>query len=230
MTNNEEYKENSSNPPQYDSIGESYIKSKEGFFTEHQDLGKEFIFDHLIDCEGKSVLDVGCGGGAEMALYRTKGFSRIVGIDPSPTMVAAARESLQDSGAEANVGSWETISYPDESFDYLIGRFSLHYVKDCDVAYREAGRVLRHGGYLMLVIPHPDADTNVVIENDIPYVRVSLYGGKVSITYPKHTLDQYFSPTFKELFEVVDTISYKSLERDDAVSERDTIAFLARRR
>ncbi len=213
---------------QYNHIGDAYIEGKEAFFKNVRDLGKEFLTEHLKNPQEKSLLDVGCGAGAELVTYRDEmHFKQVLGVDPSLTMVQAAQKVTGDT-AIAQLGDWEHLPVPDASQDYVLGRFSFHYVEKTDAPYREAARVLRSGGELILILPHPVADIRAV-ENGKEVIKTSLYGGKVVVTYPPHSMNDYLSPTFEELFELVEKREYKSLERDTDTSV-DSLVIVARKR
>lgn len=213
---------------QYNQIGNDYIAGKEAFFKESPDLGKEFLAEHLKDPEEKSLLDVGCGAGAELLTYRDKmRFKSVLGVDPSRVMVEEARKAAHDPQI-AQIGDWEHLPATDASQDYVIGRFSLHYVEGTDASYLEAARVLKPGGELLLILPHPDADM-VVEEGGKKVVKTSLFEGKVVVTYPPHAMEEYLSPTFHRLFELLEKKDYKSFERDAKVPV-DSMAIIARKR
>ena len=212
---------------QYDEIGAAYREHKGKFSSNVPDEGKEFIYAHLDSPQQKALLDVGCGGGAELDTYRSIGVRDIRGIDPSIDNVRAANEFLGESIVE--LGSWEHMPFPDASKDYLVGRFSIHYCDDLDEAYTEAARVLKDDGKLLLIIPNPAADTDIDSEDGKEYVHVSLFNGAVKVKYPRHTNEQYFSERFNQLFEIIDRKEYRHGERDDS-SDNDTIALIARKR
>jgi ubiquinone/menaquinone biosynthesis C-methylase UbiE len=215
---------------QYDQMGRKYIAAREA------DANSEiihpsvlYIRNHLKDSQGKSLVDVGCGGGEDLMAYRALGFAKAVGVDPSIVMVEAARKNLGDDTA-AQLGKWTQLPVPDASQDYLVGRLSIHYEEDLDTAYREAARVLKPGGKLILTVAHPEKAKNreIIKKGDREYVYDRVFHNQVPITYPRHEMEEYFSETFQELFELEDRIDIMK-ERAHGI-EPDQMGFIARRR
>lgn len=101
---------------------------------------------------GQRVLDVGCGTGVlarEVAL-RIGSVGRVVGIDPSPGMVAVAKQLAPS--VEWREGVAETLPFPDQSFEAVVSQFALMFFKDRDQALREMMRVLTPGGRLAVAV------------------------------------------------------------------------------
>jgi SAM-dependent methyltransferase len=89
------------------------------------------------------ALDVGCGSGEFLAAIDRRG-ARAAGVDPSPGMVALARETAP--AADVRESSWEQLPWPDGSFDVVTAVNALQFAHDTLAALAEAGRVLRTGG------------------------------------------------------------------------------------
>ena len=86
---------------------------------------------------GARVLDLGAGAGETLALLRGLGF-RAEDLDLSP------RSPLVDKGDLLHT------PYPDGSFDGVLSQCAFFLSGDLPGAYREAWRLLRPGGVLML--------------------------------------------------------------------------------
>jgi arsenite methyltransferase len=106
---------------------------------------------------GERGLDVGCGPGflaCELALAVGPA-GRIVGIDASPDMVAAARARVEREHVADRVdlalGDAAQLDFPDASFDFVVAVQVYLYVADVERAFAEATRVLRPGGRLAVV-------------------------------------------------------------------------------
>ena len=106
---------------------------------------------------GERGLDVGCGPGfLASELARDVGpTGRIVGIDSSPDMLAAARARLAREGLEDRVelaaGDAARLEFPDASFDFVVVVQVYLYVAEIEPALVEAARVLRPCGRLAVV-------------------------------------------------------------------------------
>jgi SAM-dependent methyltransferase len=90
---------------------------------------------------GEHILDLGCGDGQLTQRIAATG-ARVVGVDASPEMVAAARQR-RIAAQEANA---ETLPLADATFDAVFSNAVLHWVRDQDAMMAEVHRVLKPGG------------------------------------------------------------------------------------
>ena len=105
------------------------------------------LVSHVDVGPADTVLDVATGTGAvARELLAQKGCS-VVGVDPSPEMLAEARRRLP---AEVRLvaGDAESLPFDDDAFDAVTFAYPLRYVADPGAALRELARVLRPGGTL----------------------------------------------------------------------------------
>jgi SAM-dependent methyltransferase len=105
----------------------------------------------LLPPGANDLLDIGSGTGRLTAMCREAlPEARIVGIDPAPTMVEAAKlKFAEDPLTSFTAGVVEDLSlFGDNSFDVAITSFALHHLEldTYAVAARELFRVLRPGG------------------------------------------------------------------------------------
>jgi len=96
---------------------------------------------------GTRLLDLGCGSGGALVIGRELG-AEVAGLDASENLVAIARERLP--GARIEVGDLEQVPFPDGTFDVVLSINALQFAGDIVQALREAGRVCRPGGTVML--------------------------------------------------------------------------------
>ena len=106
---------------------------------------------------GGSVLDVGCGTGADapaMAAAVAPG-GRVVGIDASTRMVVEARRRSAAGGSpvEFRVGRAERLDLPAGRFDACRFERVLQHLTSPAAALRETARVLRPGGQVAALEP-----------------------------------------------------------------------------
>lgn len=112
-------------------------------------------FAALLDPEW-IVADLGCGTGqtsASLAPY----VGRVIAVDESNAMLAAARRRLADrENVEVRGGRLEDMPVEDGALDAAILSLVLHFVVDPSAVLAEAARALRPGGRLLVVdmVPH----------------------------------------------------------------------------
>jgi SAM-dependent methyltransferase len=110
------------------------------------------LFLELVPAPPARVLDLGCGEGRFSRDLKALGYD-VVGVDRSPTLVAAAREA--DPSLEVHEADACALPFADGSFDIVIAFMSLQDMDDMPGAVREAGRVLVDCGVLCLAVVHP---------------------------------------------------------------------------
>ena len=106
----------------------------------------------------RSLLDLGTGTGRILELYGPE-IERGLGVDLSLDMLAIARARLERANlrhCSVRQGDIYDLAMPRDSFDVVIIHQVLHYLDDCATAIREAARVLRPQGRLLVVdfAPH----------------------------------------------------------------------------
>lgn len=105
---------------------------------------------------GESVLDVGCGTGAltRMAARAVAPNGDVVGIDPSPQMIATARRNGRNvPRLQFQLAPIEQLPLESRTFDVVLSSLMLHHLpgdlKKSGLA--EVRRVLKPGGRLVIV-------------------------------------------------------------------------------
>jgi ubiquinone/menaquinone biosynthesis C-methylase UbiE len=114
---------------------------------------KEAIFALLPELAGRRLLEVGCGtGNISLALARRG--ARVVGLDVSGPMLAAAQQRVREQGFSATWirGGAGVLPFPKHSFDGVISILALDFMADRPGVLQEMVRVLRPGGFLLLAM------------------------------------------------------------------------------
>lgn len=101
------------------------------------------------------VGDLGCGTGAVSAALAPF-VARLVAVDASPSMLAAARQRLADrEDVELRSGELENLPVGDGELDAAVLYLVLHHVADPAGVLAEVARALRPGGRLLVVDMNP---------------------------------------------------------------------------
>ena len=103
------------------------------------DLGASVI-ELLAPRSGERILDLGCGDGA-LTKKLAEHECRVVGVDASPQMTAAARRL----GLDARVMDGHELRF-DHEFDAVFSNAALHWLKQPEKVIAGVWRALKPGG------------------------------------------------------------------------------------
>jgi SAM-dependent methyltransferase len=109
-------------------------------------------FLQIVPSPGRQTIDIGCGEGRLTRDLKRLGHN-VVGIDASPSLVAAARQA--DPHMHVRLADAGALPLDDQSADLAIAFMSLHDIDDMAAAVREIARILQPGGRLCVAIVHP---------------------------------------------------------------------------
>ena len=102
---------------------------------------KELILDLVAPQAGERMLDVGCGTGNHLQIFREKWCS-VTGIDSSAAMLEIARGKMGD-GVDLQLGQAEDLPFSDDEFDIVTMINALEISENPRKAIAEAVRVCR---------------------------------------------------------------------------------------
>jgi len=137
--------------------------------------------ERFVDLHDKKVLEIGCGDGRISASLAGKS-REYTAIDPDIQSIATAVKTIK--GIDFRVGSGENLEFADSSFDVVLFTLSLHH-QDPRLALKEAHRVLRPQGQLMVLEPSADGelqqffnifhDEREVLNNSLNEIKSGLF-------------------------------------------------------
>ena len=123
------------------------------------------VLDRLVQVSGRSLIDVGCGGGALARALAERGAS-VLGVEPDPVQAERNRAAPETEGVTFTEGRAEALPAADGSVDGLIFGRSLHHMPQAAMrpALAEARRVLAPGGFVYVMEPVMEGPFSAVIK------------------------------------------------------------------
>jgi SAM-dependent methyltransferase len=137
--------------PHFDDLAARYDELRP--FPERGPLVSALVREGRLP--GRRLLDIGCGTGAALAVLTRRYKVVGAGVEPSRAMLAEARRNLGWT-AVVEEGVAERLPFPDGAFDAALMRLVVQHI-DRPRAFREALRILRQGGRLLVVTTDPAA-------------------------------------------------------------------------
>lgn len=189
----------------------------------------------LGDIDGKKILEVGCGDGFFTSSISKEG-ADVIGSDIAQEMIDRAKQ--KHPGLEFRCAPAGNVSFAnDKQFDAVLMVLSLQNIEDVYGAFKEASRVIKNRGELVIVLNHPvlripqktswgwDAETATQYRRLDTYmsesrVEIDMDPGKKTdkrYTYSYHRpLQVYVKALVKSGFKIVgmeEWISHKTSEK-----------------
>ena len=160
--------------------------------------------------KGEVVLDLGSGAGFDCFLAADKVGTegKVIGVDMTPEMVEKARGNAQKGNyknVEFRLGEIEYLPVANKTIDVIISNCVINLSPDKDKVFKEAFRVLKPGGRLMV--------SDIVLTKELPIFiknNMSAYVGCISGAIIKEEyLALIKNAGFKEI-KIVDESSFPS--------------------
>ena len=109
----------------------------------------DLVADHAPD-DLQLIVDIGCGTGRFAHPLAERFDARVLGIDPSATMLESARAKTVSSRVEFRQAPGERLPLEVGCADVVFMSMMLHHLDDRALAAAECRRVLRRGGRLIV--------------------------------------------------------------------------------
>lgn len=118
-------------------------------YSDNKRMFHKIILEHG-GWEGKYVNDYACGTGEWAVYFAMTGAAKVAGFDISETAIRRGRERVHRQGLEDTVTLDEMdasdLTYPDDTFDLVIGHSAIHHVIKYPNVFEEIHRILKLGG------------------------------------------------------------------------------------
>lgn len=175
--------------------------------------------------EGDVVVDLGSGAGFDcfLASPRVGTTGRVIGVDMTPEMIEKARANAAKSGhanVEFRLGEIEHLPVADNAADMIISNCVINLSTDKAQVFREAFRVLKPGGVLMV--------SDLVLLRPLPEsVRrsVEAYAGCIAGALPK---EEYLQAIRQAGFQEVEVVGESVYPIGTSTPDASEIAVLAK--
>lgn len=195
----------------------------DGMGSEGDKLNSQIIYPALTKLlgplEGKKILDSGCGSGyftAKLAAHARE----VVGTDFSDKFIMLCKNkyiTVSNMTFEQQDVT-EKMQFGNGTFDIIISKMVLQYVKDLTMFASESFRVLKSNGHLTVVVDHPFHAQFYFAQKlagagTTKYKKLSHYfdrseqlkrslWGKADLTWYPKTVSDYITPFLTAGFEL----------------------------
>ena len=143
--------------------GEEGIETIQNMNENHRPIS-EFAFECINVCENDRILDIGCGGGANIEKFLSITKSNVDGLDYSEVSVSESIKRNRDAvdGGRCNIIQADVSDMPieDESYDLVTGFETIYFWPDLSETFKEVSRIIKPKGRFMIAQgtdgTHPD--------------------------------------------------------------------------
>ncbi|BDC17526.1 class I SAM-dependent methyltransferase [Acidianus sp. HS-5] len=121
----------------------------DSWFLKNQNVleSEALLLKYMLEPNPGKALSVGCGSGLFEFILKTRyGITINECVEPSPAMAEVAKSR----GLNVKIGQAENLPFEDSSFDTVILNGVLDYANDDAKAVKEAYRILKAGGHIIV--------------------------------------------------------------------------------
>lgn len=161
--------------------------------------------------EGETVLDLGSGGGIDcfLAAQKTGPSGTVIGVDMTAEMIDRARVNVAKTSlnnVEFRLGEIEHLPVADSSVDIIISNCVINLSHQKDQVFKEAYRVLKDGGRMMI--------SDIVITKDLPESVLSSISAYVGCIAGAEKKDSYLELISAAGFHDVAVVAEQTVSAD----------------
>lgn len=115
------------------------------------------VIQEYVAITGKTVLDLGCGGGIYTKVFSRAGAAQVIALDFSDEMLKGAQENCNgiDNISFIKGNALETNLLEDH-IDVMLERALIHHISDLEACFSEAHRILIPKGKFIIQDRTPD--------------------------------------------------------------------------
>ena len=109
---------------------------------------------------GKKLLELGCGDGMQLELYKKYGLN-VAGLEPYGPSLTPREKSL-------NIERKSILQskFPKESFDYIVMKEVLEHIPNQDEVLKKSYSLLKKGGKLIIIVPNVNSLWNKIFNRN----------------------------------------------------------------
>lgn len=112
-------------------------------------------FSHVQILDGTEILDIGCGGGANVALMlKANPSGKVIGIDYSEVSVEKSakvnKKAIKEGKCEIKQGNAASLEFAENRFDMVTAFETIYFWLDLVKCFKEVHRILKTGGKFMI--------------------------------------------------------------------------------
>ncbi len=167
--------------------------------------------------EGEVIVDLGSGAGIDcfLASQKTGDSGKVIGIDMTAEMISKARSNARGSGLkniEFRLGEIEHLPVADSSVDVIISNCVINLSMDKLQVFREAYRILKPGGRLMI--------SDIVLQEEFPEVVKKALADAPGCVSRAWVREDYLTVIEEAGFEAVEMIEAQVIRPQKKIEEQ----------
>ena len=136
-------------------FSEGYLSFRHRPESPNESLERPVLMELMGPVSTQHILDLGCGDGVFGLELIEAGCEYYLGIDASETMVEAAKKNMGNRPGEIIQSMIEAWAFPQNQFDLVVSRLTLHYIENLDYVFAKVHAALKQDGRFVFSIVHP---------------------------------------------------------------------------